>query len=489
MLFPTISFVIFFALVFLLYWLGIYSKAILGYRWANALRKLLLLLASYFFYGIWDWRFLPLLLISTLLNYVFARILLYIHYLSDKNIARSQNKACLFVLVLAVVLNLGSLIFFKYTNWLLANLNVVLNAFSLPLLWPKLTIALPLGISFFTFQNISFLVDIYRRNVRKSGSYIDYSLYIAFFPQLIAGPIVRAASILPQLQRLPQTQNIYFSDALARILIGLVKKVFIANTLSTSFVDPVFLAPSAYSSLELLLAAYGYSAVIYCDFSAYSDMAAGLGLLCGIRLMENFDRPYARGSLQGFWRCWHISLSSWLRDYLYIPLGGNRRGSQYFHIIFTMLLGGLWHGASWTFLFWGLLHGAAISIEHRLRKRRKNRRRKFGVKRLLGWFVSFHFVTFSWILFRAPSFGVAGSYFFGLLRLDLPHTLNVPNIALIAIGLGILPQLVLPKAAALLARALDTLPILGQIIAFATAISVLQVVLPESLAPFIYYQF
>ena len=518
MLFPTISFAIFFALVFPLYWLVIYSKAIWSHKRANTLRKFLLLLASYFFYGVWDWRFLPLLLASTLLNYIFARILLYIYALPNiaqlrlpreiakttrkkitpKRIAlekNAQKKTAFGVLVVAVSLNLGSLIFFKYINWLLANLNVLLNAFGLPLLWQQITIALPLGISFFTFQNISFLADIYRRNLRHSGSYIDYSLYIAFFPQLIAGPIVRASNILPQLQRLPQTRNIYFSDALARILIGLVKKILIANTLSISFVDPVFLVPSAYSSLELLFAAYAYSAVIYCDFSAYSDMAAGLGLLCGIRLMENFDRPYARCSLQGFWRGWHISLSSWLRDYLYIPLGGNRNGNQYFHIIFTMLLGGLWHGASWTFLLWGLLHGVAISIEHWLRKlpwlSSENRRAKqkiwHSAKKLLGWFASFHFVTFSWILFRAPSFDVAGSYIAGLL--NFPNILHFPNIVLITTALGILPQLVFPKAAALLARALDTLPILAQILLFAAGIAFLQVVLPESLAPFIYYQF
>ena len=523
MLFPTVSFAIFFTATFLLYWLCISSRIILGRRRTNHLRKFLLLLASYIFYGIWDWSLLPLLIGSTLFNYLFAKILLRLYqaqseikrfklshvelqkeneetaHVAQSDIERETErirrlqKFTKWILALAIGLNLSLLIFFKYTNWLLINLNIVLNSLGLPLLFSQTTIILPLGISFFIFQNISFLMDIYRRRLLQSGSYLDYSLYIAFFPQLIAGPIVRASSILPQLQRLPHLENIYLSDAFTRIFSGLFKKIFIANTLSTHLVDPVFLVPSDYSSLELLLAAYAYSAVIYCDFSAYSDMAVGLGLLCGIRLMENFDRPYRSNSLQSFWRGWHISLSSWLRDYLYISLGGNRTGNRYLHIFFTMLLGGLWHGASYTFLFWGALHGGMISLEHFLRLKLPQQHEYAKWRTLLqsffGWLYSFHFVTLTWIFFRAPNFSIAGSYFAKLLSFDSYSISNLTNVTLIAIGLGILPQIFTPKVTALMIKVLDILPIVAQILIFASTMALLQILLPEGIAPFIYYQF
>ena len=536
MLFPTVSFAIFFIVTFLLYWISTSSSLLLSHRrpLANHLRKLLLLAASYVFYGTWDWRFLPLLIGSSLFNYVCALFLLRLHRSWDRagqaklgarresrvgRAAGEQNnqeekrtqslqRLARWAIGLAIGFNLAVLIFFKYINWFLVNLNTLLNAVNLPLVFSQVTIILPLGISFFTFQNISFLIDIYRRRLPQRLSYLDYSLYIAFFPQLIAGPIVRAGSILPQLQRLPNPQNIYLSDAFSRILIGLFKKVFIANTLSTSFVDPIFLVPSAHSSLELLLAAYSYGVVIYCDFSAYSDMAVGLGLLCGIRLMENFDRPYARSSLQGFWRSWHISLSTWLRDYLYIPLGGSRQGNRYLNTLLTMSLGGLWHGASWTFLLWGALHGAMISIENFVRQRRlappywqaSDATKRLGprlmgsklMSKLMcigGWLYCFHFVTLTWILFRAPNFSVAGEYFATLLRFDFSNAGSLTNIAIITMVLGLLPQIFLPKGTTLLTKALDALPIAAQVLVFACSVALLQVVLPEGVAPFIYYQF
>ena len=411
----------------------------------------------------------------------------------NQQIQKLQNLAT-FILIVIIVLNLAALTFFKYINWLLINTNILLNAFGLPLLLNHVTIILPLGISFFTFQNISFQIDAYRKKIQQISSYMDYSLYIAFFPQLIAGPIVRAHRILPQFQRLPNLQNIYLSDALARILVGLVKKAFIANILSTSFADPIFLAPSSYSSLELLLAAYAYSAVIYCDFSGYSDLAIGLGLLCGIRLMENFHRPYAANSLQNFWRGWHISLSTWLRDYLYIPLGGNRKGSHYINIIITMLLGGLWHGASWTFLVWGALHGIAISIEHYFKKKlavRNGFQTKFKAKlhSLLGWLYSFHFITLTWILFRAPNFSVAGNYFKKLFSMNFSHAGSITNIVLLTIAIGILPQIVCSRSTTWLTKLFDSLPLIAQILIFAIGVALIQIVLPEGIAPFIYYQF
>src|SRR6478735_3971803 len=261
-------------------------------------------------------------------------------------------------------------------------------------------VILPVGVSFFTFQGISYLVDVAKRRV-PPASMLDILLLMSFFPHLVAGPIVRAADLVPQLQETPKLNRGMVSMGLLLIVWGLFKKAVIASELATRFVDPVFANPADHSALDLVLAAYGYAVQIYCDFSAYSDMAIGIAALLGYRFPRNFDQPYRAASLQEFWRRWHISLSAWLRDYLYIDaLGGKTR--VYRNLILTMLLGGLWHGAAWTFVIWGALHGTALAAE-----RAWSHSRWSGLVAIPRWgaiVLTFHVVTLGWIFFRAASF-------------------------------------------------------------------------------------
>ncbi len=338
MLFPTADFAVFFFVVFCASWAAA--------RHPDA-RKLLLLAASYFFYGYWDWRFMALLAASSAINYVAGRII-------SVSAGAGPRKSAL---ITAIVLNLAILGFFKYFGFFLGTLGDLLVAAGLERDMPFLQIVLPVGISFFTFQGISYVVDVYRGEVASAKSPLDLFLYISFFPQLVAGPIVRAAWFLPQLGEVPELTRRAMCFGLCLILLGLFKKMVIANYLATELVDGVFIDPGGYSSLELLIAIYGYAVQIYCDFSGYSDIAIGVAALLGYRFHRNFDRPYRARSLQEFWRRWHISLSQWLRDYLYKPLGGSRHGrlTTYRNLAITMLLGGIWHGAAWTFIVWGAI--------------------------------------------------------------------------------------------------------------------------------------
>jgi D-alanyl-lipoteichoic acid acyltransferase DltB (MBOAT superfamily) len=269
-------------------------------------------------------------------------------------------------------------------------------------------IALPAGVSFFTFQGLSYTLDVYRGEIEPAASLLDYAFFATFFPQLVAGPIVRAKSFLPQMAAPPALDDEGRAAAWLLILGGLFKKAVLSDYLSLNFVDRVFDAPHLFTSLENLLAAYGYALQIYCDFSGYSDMAIGLALLLGFRLPENFRMPYASQSLTEFWRRWHISLSSWLRDYLYIPLGGSRKGRlrTYCNLMATMLLGGLWHGASWKFVAWGGVHGAGLAVERAAGVNAdSSARSRWG--RVLRRVAVFHVVCFGWIWFRAADFPAA----------------------------------------------------------------------------------
>ena len=280
----------------------------------------------------------------------------------------------LLFLVLSLVFNLGMLVYFKYTNFFIGIFNATLHTN-----WTIQTIYLPAGISFFVFQTLSYSIDVYRGQIQPVSagmkdlrsflrSFLDFGFFVTFFPQLLAGPIVRAADFLPQIRKKPSLSNAQLGRAMILIMSGLFKKVIISDYISVNFVDRVFENPSLYSGLENLVATYGYAIQIYCDFSGYSDIAIGLALLLGFTLPDNFHTPYRSSSIQEFWRRWHISLSSWLRDYLYISLGGNRRGKffTYFNLMITMVLGGLWHGASWVFIAWGTLHGLALAIDRAL---------------------------------------------------------------------------------------------------------------------------
>ena len=277
---------------------------------------------------------------------------------------------------------------------------------------PLLQILLPVGISFYTFMGISYIVDVYRRQLEPAG-WLDTFLYLSFFPHLVAGPIVRGAELFPQFAKRRDPKHVDFSRAAYLIFAGLFKKVVLSSYLATTIVDPVFGDPGAHSSSEILVAVYGYAVQIYADFSGYTDIAIGIALLLGFEFPQNFDRPYTARSLQDFWRRWHMTLSRWLRDYLYIPLGGSRRGKlrTYLNIFITMLLGGLWHGAAWNFVVWGGIQGAGQVIGHARRDRRAERGlpepedtpRRRAVER----FVTFHIVCLGWIFFRAGSIGGA----------------------------------------------------------------------------------
>jgi D-alanyl-lipoteichoic acid acyltransferase DltB (MBOAT superfamily) len=300
---------------------------------------------------------------------------------------------------------------------------------------PLLTIALPVGISFFTFQAISYVVDV-KRGLVEPATTLDAAVYLSFFPHLVAGPIVRAKEFLPQLAAPRDPNKVAVGSGIALIALGLVKKVVIADYLARTLVDPVFAVPQAYAGPDALLAAYGYAAQIYCDFSGYTDIAIGLALLMGYVFPQNFRSPYRATGFRDFWRRWHMTLSRFLRDFLYIPLGGNRKGriKTYRNLMITMILGGLWHGAAWTFVLWGAFHGAGLVGEHALGSRLK-------APVWLRWLVTFHLIVFGWILFRSQSVHLLGAYMSSLLTPGSLTLATAPVIAAIAvvIGLQLLP--------------------------------------------------
>lgn len=323
---------------------------------------------------------------------------------------------------LSLCVNLGMLGYFKYFNFLrevaedLAHLigYQVGNTSWQSLNYQPLDIFLPVGISFFTFQSISYVVDVYRGKITPIRRWIDYVFYVSFFPQLVAGPIVRARDFIPQIYKFPTVSRAEFGEGLFLVLCGLFKKTVISDYISMNFVDRVFDEPLLYTGVENLLGVYGYAMQIYCDFSGYSDMAIGIALLLGYRFNMNFDSPYQSATITEFWRRWHISLSSWLKDYLYISLGGNRKGKirTYVNLLITMLLGGLWHGASVSFILWGALHGTALAV-HKFLMGRFGSFKAVGSemkpwRRVLGVLITFHLVCFGWILFRADSMQTVG---------------------------------------------------------------------------------
>jgi D-alanyl-lipoteichoic acid acyltransferase DltB (MBOAT superfamily) len=318
-----------------------------------------------------------------------------------ENIVNEKTRKLL--LIFSILFSLSFLIYFKYTVFFLHTMNDIFNT---QFIVEKLF--LPIGISFYTFQSISYIVDVYHRKINSSRNFIDYAFYMTFFPHLVAGPIVRARDFIPQINNPIAVDSIIMKTALFRILMGLSKKVLIADYIAR-YVDMVHLNPSAYSGIENLLAVYGYAFQIYFDFSGYSDIAIGIALLMGYELKENFNNPYRANSITEFWRRWHISLSSWLRDYIYIPLGGNRHGlfKTYLFLMITMTIGGLWHGASWSFVFWGVGHGLALVFHKLVFTNTTTSQKESKFKNLIGVFFTFHFVAVMWIFFRAADFNNA----------------------------------------------------------------------------------
>ena len=307
------------------------------------------------------------------------------------------------LVVISLCINLGLLCYFKYTNFFYQMLCPLLNGSFQPL-----DIFLPVGISFFTFQSLSYTIDVYRKDLKPLDNLLDYAFYVSFFPQLVAGPIVRASDFIPQIRRPLLVTNEMFGQGVFFIVSGLFKKAVISDYISVNFVERIFDNPSLYSGLENLFGVYGYALQIYCDFSGYSDMAIGIALLLGFRFPINFNSPYKSDSVTDFWHRWHISLSTWLRDYLYISLGGNRKGKlrTYINLVLTMLLGGLWHGASWNFVVWGGLHGAALALHKGLRSllHRPKQYRSTGWRKVAAVLITFHFVCLCWIFFRNSTF-------------------------------------------------------------------------------------
>ena len=390
--------------VFLLVVLTVYS---LVYK-RFFLRNLYLFLVSIFFYYKTGGFFFILLLISTVVDYIAGRRV----YVAKRGAAKKGW------VLFSLFVNLGMLAYFKYTFFFVDLFNRITGLQMVPrdylaeignaLLhthYDITAIFLPVGISFYTFQTISYTLDVYRGKTVPVRRFTDFAFFVSFFPQLVAGPIVRAAQFIPQLTAKYSLTKQEFGYALFLILAGLVKKMAIADYIAVNFVDRVFSHPAAFSGMENILAVYGYALQIYCDFSGYTDIAIGVALLFGFRIPINFNSPYKAVILTDFWRRWHLSLSSWLKDYLYIPLGGNRKGKvrMYLNLMITMVLGGLWHGASYRFLIWGFLHGAGLVFDKLLGLPRWLHNHPPRWQRLAMTLLTFHFVLFLWIFFRAHS--------------------------------------------------------------------------------------
>jgi len=391
MLFHTWTFVLFFLVFYPVYLL------VKGTR----LKLPWLLAASYVFYGWWNPLYLLLILWATTVD-----------YLAVVGMARGRSKRPW--LFLSIVNNLGLLGFFKYGGFVTDNLNALLAWLGVPYEIPAPGFPLPLGISFYVFQSMSYTIDYYRGNVEREPSFLRYATFVSLFPQLVAGPIERARNLLPQLHGTPRISRQDVADGLSLFVVGLFKKVALADYLAM-YVDTVYAVPERYQSPALLLATFAFGWQIYFDFSGYTDMARGIGRMMGLRLMLNFNNPYLATGLGDFWRRWHISLSTWFRDYVYIPLGGSRKGElfTYRNLCLTMLVSGLWHGAAWTFVAWGALHAAGYALTRGLERSAFYCRR---VPRFAKQLATFCFVTFAWIFFRAETFHDARRILAGIFR-------------------------------------------------------------------------
>ena len=389
MLFNSLEFPVYLAIVVFAHFLLIPETRVRA-------RKLLLLVASYGFYASWNPFFVVLLGFSTAVDFVAA--------LAMERAASQRRRRALLLVSLCV--NLGLLGFFKYGKFLTESALAAVGM-TLPEGSTLLEVALPVGISFYTFQSLSYSIDVYRGRQQATRSALDFALYVSFFPQLVAGPIVRASQLLPQLRGARSTSAEDAVEGLMRIGVGLVKKVVLADTLAI-YVDQVFEAPGLHSGPEVVLALYAFSFQAYFDFSGYSDIAIGLARLFGVRLPENFDHPYRATSIREFWQRWHITLSTWLRDYLYVSLGGNRggRARTVLNLFITMLLGGLWHGAGFGFLYWGAYQGVMLGV-HRVWLWRVGEEREPLTPRWLRQLATFQLLSAGWILFRAPTIDVS----------------------------------------------------------------------------------
>ena len=465
MLFPTITFGIFFPITLALNWALMPRPAF----W-----KPFIIVASYVFYAAADWRFCFLLAGITLWNQAAAKLI------ASSDDDRRRKWIC----GIAVAGDLLALGIFKYYGFFVEDVGNVLDSIALGMPLPLLTIALPIGVSFFTFQAITYVVDVKRRDAEPAST-VDVAVYISFFPHLVAGPIVRASEFLPQLKKPVDPSRVAVGAGIALVALGLIKKVAIADTLAREIADPVFGAPEAYFAPDVWLAAYAYAAQIYCDFSGYTDMAIGLALLMGFVFPQNFNNPYRALGFRDFWRRWHMTLSRFLRDYLYIPLGGNRKGRirTYVNLMATMVLGGLWHGASLNFILWGAFHGTGLSAEHALDGKIGRRTPAW-----LRWFVVFNLVVLGWILFRSLDLDLFAA-FIGQLFDPGPATLfSIPLVLLVLLVIG--TQLLPENPREQLQIRIENLNPVGLAAGLAIIILVVGATVPsQGVPPFIYFQF
>lgn len=455
-------------------------------------RTLFVVAFSYFFYYKTSGLYFFLIAIVTCSDYIIGECL---------SMSRTQWVRKMLV-ALSLLVDLGLLGYFKYTNFFGQIFGNITGA---P--WHDLDIFLPVGISFFTFQSLSYIIDVYRRKIKPVDNLLDYAFYVSFFPQLVAGPIVRASDFLPQMYKPLKVTREMLGTGFWFIVTGLFKKAVISDFISINFVDRVFDNPVQFSGIENLLGAYGYGLQIYCDFSGYSDMAIGLALLMGFRFNINFNNPYKAVSVTDFWRRWHISLSTWLRDYLYISLGGNRKGKfrQYVNLFVTMLLGGLWHGASLNFIFWGALHGLAL-IVHKLWMTVS---RGWNVITAKWWnvvmtIVTFHFVIFAWMLFRNADITWDGLFHggnwgnLGIMLSQITTSLH-PELLLEVVGgywqvmvlivLGYVLHFVPDSLSQRCKEAFVKMPIALYAVALIVLIFIIVQIKTSEIQPFIYFQF
>jgi alginate O-acetyltransferase complex protein AlgI len=474
MIFTELRFLLFFIGVLVVYW---------SLPW-NLARKVFLLAASLFFYAVWDWRFLFLIVGSTLVDYVAGLM-----------IDRSQGRARKVWMLVSLAVNLGALAIFKYFNFFAASLADLAHALGAELSVPTLTLVLPLGISFYTFEKLSYTIDIYRGNLRPTRSALDLLLFVCLFPRLVAGPIMRATDLLPQFESKRRWAAVNVRACVGLFLVGYLKKACISDTIAPA-VDLYFANPSIYSAPAAITAVLLYAVQIYCDFSGYTDMARACAGLMGYEFLENFRWPYLARNITDFWRRWHISLSSWLRDYLYISLGGNRGSRLFTHrnLLLTMLLGGLWHGAAWVFVIWGGLHGIALIVHKEWSRRfpgplpeaRPSLVRR-AVVTTLSTALTFYFVCLCWIFFRSPDLESAWTtcQAWVLLRSPGTATLSTNYLWLVA---ALVPMHVLAYKDRAMGW-LERMPwwlaavVLGGLAALCAGLT------PAGMRPFIYFQF
>jgi len=472
MLFNSIEFLLFFPTVFLLYWL--LQK---NFKTQN----ILLLVSSYIFYAWWDWRFLSLILISSIVDYIAGSQI----FISKTRIQRRNW------LLLSLIVNLGMLSIFKYFNFFAESFEDLVSIFGWQPNDLTLNIILPVGISFYTFQTLSYTIDIYRKQFEPTKDVVAFFTYIAFFPQLVAGPIERASNLLPQIEKKRLFRIEWFNAGVIQILIGLFRKIVIADTLG-AYVDSIYGNLGFHNSTTIILATFLYAFQIYYDFAGYSDIAIGTAKLLGFRFNRNFNLPYFSKSVTEFWRKWHMSLSYWLRDYLYISLGGNRNGIKitYRNLMLTMLLGGLWHGSSWNFIVWGGIHGVVLSIEKFLNSRQYLEQiRKFSFP---GYIITFLVVLLSWIFFRAPDLDAATLALKNIMEFDfsMPFVGNTNTIASAAVFLflGLLFDLYLFNNDIYLEDLGEKFSVL-KISTIVSIVTVLMVLFYSTSENFIYFQF